>query len=535
MKSIRLRWLFLLVTFVAFSLLAWTLYEARLQSRSVQESLTQQALGLGNALGPGLAAASHAARELEEIILSKLLDNARLILELEPILTGPMLDELALADGLDTVVVIAPDGEVLRATGERPPDDLLYQLQERVASAGDELLMGSTLHEGIEHLSAAIRGDSGTIALVRIHASSAYTYSRQLGVPNLLEAMVGSEGVLYLSYVERPGPINAAATWDGGSVPEPAAGDLLREIRGEKAFELEVPISHPAGHHASVRVGLDGSPLVRASASAWRRSLLVGLVLLGFFAAASGIAVLGRLREIEHHEAAQALAEAEREKRQSERLAEAGALAAGLAHEVRSPLNAIGLAAQRLERKLPQADDRHEIAQRLSREVRRLEEVLRSFLELARPVSDRRERRELRELADSAVQLLRAEAEDGEIELVVEEGSVWADIDPASIHRTIVNLIRNAVQASDPGDRISIRSFPRDDRAVIRVEDRGRGIPAENLSRIFDPFFTSRRDGSGLGLTLVRRVAEEHGGSISVGERPGGGVRAELSLPAIGR
>lgn len=534
MSFIRLRWILLLLVVSGLLLLSWTIYEARIQSHSVQDSLTRQAAVLAHALGPGLVAASHAARELEEIVLWKLLDNARLLAELDPKPSADRLEELAMLNGLDTVAMVDSEGQLVLSVGETPPPAVIEQLEDLVEGRADELIMGSTLHKGIEHLSAASVGPRGNVVLVRIHASSAQTYSRQLGVPNLVDHLVGSEGVLYLNYLEEPGSLSAHATWDGLPLPAPAVDAGLRQIRGRQAFEVEMPLPSTAGRKAVLTVGLDGSALESAAVAAWRRSLLVGLVLLGFAGAAAGVAVLGRMHSLERQASRKRLEEVDRKRRRSERLAAAGALTAGLAHEVRSPLNAIGMAAQRLERKLEPASEPHTIAHRLRQEVQRLESVLRSFLELASPAKGHHQIKDLHEVAAGAIALLDEEAKASDIELILEPGSAIAEIDTDSIHRAIINLVRNAIQASPQGGSIRLRTVRSDHRAELKISDEGGGLEPEVKGRIFDPFVSSRAEGSGLGLPLVRRVAMEHDGTIEIEERPERGVLATLSLPLYG-
>jgi signal transduction histidine kinase len=523
------RWLLVALALVVALLLAWTVHEARVQSRAVEDSLTHQAEVLARALGPGLAAVSHAARELEETTTWRLLDNARLFAELGSALTPQRLESLALDAGLDSVAFYDRSGRRVLSTAETPPAGIEPRLAEVVAGRADELVLGTSVDDGVEHSSAAAALPGGGAVLVRIHASSGEVYSRQLGVRNLLAHLVGTPGVLYLIHREEPGGAVTEAAWDGGEPPPPAGG--LRTVRGRAAYEVEVALESPAGRASRLRVGLDASALRGAARDALRRSLLVGVVLVGFVVAAASLALLQRQRTVEAEATRQRLGELERARQRSERLAAAGALTAGLAHEVRNPLNAIGLAAQRLERSLGAEDEGQAIAARISQGVRRLEGVLRAFLELASPVSERRQLTALAELAGEVVELMRDEAAGRRVELRAERCEAAVVVDRDAVHRALVNLVRNAVLASSQGGTVTLRLEREGGDAVMRVLDRGGGIPAELLPRVFDPFVTSRAEGTGLGLPLARRVAEEHGGSLAVTNREGGGVEATLRLP----
>lgn len=297
---------------------------------------------------------------------------------------------------------------------------------------------------------------------------------------------------------------------------------------------MTVPVETPAGRRAALRVGLDGTSIERASLAATRRTILIGIVLAGFGLTSTAYALLRRERDRERQAAAMRLAEAEELRRRSERLALAGALTAGLAHEVRSPLNAIALAAQRLERGHADAAA-HEFARLVRGEVQRLDGVLREFLDLARPVSQRRDGVELAAIAREVAILLGGEAAQAGVAIAPVEGAALAWLDPDAIRRALINLVRNAIQASPPGSVVRIEvGGERDGSTRVQVSDEGPGIPRELGDRVLEPFVTTRADGTGLGLALVHRVAEEHGGGFRLTNRSPRGAEATITLPGRG-
>jgi signal transduction histidine kinase len=520
---------------VGAALLGWAVLETRRQRTEIERSLVFEASILAGSLGPGLAAASNAVREFDEIVTWKLLDNARLLAEIDASGSSSpdRLDDIVEANGLDTVAFVGPEGTVRLAYGDQPTPAMLLGVEEILSGRAEELTLGSAAQTDTEHVAVAVGTAAGGAVLVSIHTLSARTFVQRLGVENLMQRLVHTAGVLYLSYREDPGETLAEATWDGEAVPAPAAADArLRPVRGRVAFETEVPVDVPVGRRASLRIGLDGTSLERAAASGMRRAILVGIVLVGYALATGGFAMVSRLRGLEREEAARRLAEAEAARRRGERLAAAGALTAGLAHEVRSPLNAIGLAAQRLERKYPESDDCGVFARRIRDEVKRLEAVLRQFLELARPVGEERQPTELAALGAEVLELLRPEAESRGVRLAPVQGTATVLADREAVRRSVINLIRNAIEASPAGGRVGVIVDRVAEHGRIRIHDEGPGIDPDAPTRAFEAFVTTKAGGAGLGLSLVKRVAEEHGGSCDLVNRPEGGAEARLVLPS---
>jgi signal transduction histidine kinase len=293
-------------------------------------------------------------------------------------------------------------------------------------------------------------------------------------------------------------------------------------------------VSVPAGRAASLRIGFDADPLLRARVSAIRRTAMVGIVLAAFGLAGAGFAIVSRARARERTAAAERLTAEEERRRRSESLASAGALAAGIAHEVRNPLNAISLAAQRIERKHPGEEECAGFARRIRDEVRRLETIVAGFLDLARPATGERRSCDLTGVADEVVALLETESASRGIEIELRRSAdpVTAIMDREAVRRAIVNLLRNALQASPRDSRVVVAVDRRGELARVTVADRGAGVDPAFAERAFDAFVTGRADGVGLGLAQVRRVAEEHGGWARLAPADGGGSVATLEIRA---
>jgi len=216
-----------------------------------------------------------------------------------------------------------------------------------------------------------------------------------------------------------------------------------------------------------------------------------------------------------------------------EHFATVGELAAGLAHEVRTPAGVIKGAAQFLTREA-RAKDR-EFLDIIVEEADRLNGVVTEFLEYARPSQRAPRTVSLREPVERAVALLLREK--GERmdrvrhHVIVQEPAPVVNADPAEIERVVYNLLTNAVEAMPRGGDLTVRVGSVEGEARIAVEDTGSGIPEKDRPQLFRPFFTTRERGVGMGLAICRRVAEENGGSVSVDTVPGRGSRFTVKLP----
>ena len=228
--------------------------------------------------------------------------------------------------------------------------------------------------------------------------------------------------------------------------------------------------------------------------------------------------------------------ELERRARYNERLATAGALAAGLAHEIRNPLNGASLHLSVIERGLARSPEAppamREAADVLRAEIKRLGGLVSDFLEVARPKPLVLVEIDLHALSQGVRTLLAPEASARHVSLSLEPFPfpVAARVDVERTKQVLVNLVRNAIDAVNEGGAVTIRVRRLPDHAEIDVADDGVGIPDPNAP-IFDAFYTTKDRGTGLGLSIVQRIVSDHGGEVSFTSQPGSTVFT-VRLPA---
>lgn len=224
---------------------------------------------------------------------------------------------------------------------------------------------------------------------------------------------------------------------------------------------------------------------------------------------------------------------------QSERLSSLGQLAAGVAHEIRNPLNAISMASQRLQREyMPCEQDKGADFGRLTGvirdEIRRLNVIIEDFLTFSR--SRRLELREfsLTEVIQKLARLMGEEARVRGIALTVrpEQDSLMVPMDVDKLQQALINIVKNAMESIDGTGSIGIVMEKQPgDRAVVRIADTGSGLAPGEVEKIFDPDYTTKEKGLGLGLPIAYEIIRGHGGTIRVQSSPGQGTTFEIELP----
>ncbi len=229
--------------------------------------------------------------------------------------------------------------------------------------------------------------------------------------------------------------------------------------------------------------------------------------------------------------------------RRSERLASVGELAAGMAHEIRNPLGSIVTAANLLmaEKGAPIDDDQITLLEVVKKEARRLNAILSDFLLYARPREPKPRLTDLNELLRETVEHLRTDARTAKrlasadspiaLELALLESLPPVPVDRDQFKQVLWNIVVNGLQAIPGPGTLTVGTALRDRLVEVTVRDTGKGILAKHLDRIFEPFFSSRREGTGLGLPIAQHLVHAHKGNLSIETEEGKGTLVTVSLP----
>ncbi|MFA5027678.1 MAG: ATP-binding protein [Candidatus Methylomirabilota bacterium] len=384
------------------------------------------------------------------------------------------------------------------------------------------------------------------IVAVHADAETLLNFRKEVGLQRLIEELGRERGVLRVTLLDPDLTILAAS--EPAEIGRREADPFLKEVReskrergrhlsvaGREAYQIVTPFALDARRIGLLRLDLGSEGMLEAG-RATRRSILfysAGLLLAGVAGVVAIFWVQAR------HAAERRALEAAMVREQ--RLSAMGNLAAGVAHEIRNPLNAIAVGLQRLGLEFapaePAAREEYTGFVRILREqVARLNSLIEQFLTLARPLKLSLAAEPVGRIVDEVAALLGPQADGQGIRIERGGGADGSLVrmDRATLQQALLNIALNGLQAMPGGGVLSVQieSKPPENRVRIVVADRGPGIPPADLDRIFEPYFTTKEGGTGLGLALARKIVREHGGDILAANGPGGGAVFTISLPA---
>ena len=220
--------------------------------------------------------------------------------------------------------------------------------------------------------------------------------------------------------------------------------------------------------------------------------------------------------------------------RHADRLRTIGELAASVAHDLGTPMGTVSARAQMIANADVDPTRARELAASIVEEIERMSKSIRTLLDHGRREGPQLAVTDARSLAEDVLALLAPLAASRRVRLVLVDGpDTSAKLDAAQVRHVLINLVTNAIDASPATQTVELRVSATNDRLLLEVDDRGAGIPADRMDRVFDPFFTTKPkgEGTGLGLSIARGIVQEHGGTLVVSARDGGGSTFVVDLP----
>ncbi|MDY0040456.1 MAG: ATP-binding protein, partial [Desulforhabdus sp.] len=228
----------------------------------------------------------------------------------------------------------------------------------------------------------------------------------------------------------------------------------------------------------------------------------------------------------------------------AESLAAMGRAVSAAAHDMKTPLIAIGGFTNLVISKLRKIDqgtgeapeiitDVQEKLAIVIKETERLENMVKEMLDFARPLPLQKSKENLRQIIEESAAIVEASASTKQIRIVNQTGEDLppASIDPDRFKQVLVNLLMNAIQASPPGEQVTITGFAKAANLAIDVTDCGCGIPLDKRAEIFDPFFTTKKEGTGLGLPIAKKIIDAHGGKLEIVDNQHTGLSFRITIP----
>jgi len=448
-------------------------------------------------------------------------------------------------EGLWLLAVVDDSGRAVFQS--RPvPRQILARAEPAVRKKKDLVidLFGRSERAGRTGVVALRRsGGNGTV-IVALDEDALQRWGMRIAMQRAVDEAAQTPGVVFLAVLDGRGAVL------GSRGEQPAIQEMTAQERELLAGTLSVTargVTLGEREHVMVMapLTLDGRPvgIVRVGFQRDRMDQILEtnrhflFLSMGFIVLAGLFSLWFVFQNHKRHLAR--IDEMRKRLEQSERLSSLGQLAAGVAHEIRNPLNAISMASQRLQREYqPCEEDRSQEFGRLTGairdEIRRLNVIIEDFLTFSR--SRRLELREysLTEVVQKLARLMGEEARARGIVLTLrhEPDALMVPMDVDKLQQALINIVKNAIESIDgPGSIDIAMEKPSGDRAVVRISDTGSGLAPGEVEKIFDPDYTTKEKGLGLGLPIAYEIIRGHGGTIRVQSAVGKGTTFEITLP----
>jgi signal transduction histidine kinase len=491
--------------------------------------------------------------DLEESVAEYLVEAAQRVdqIDNEKPLNSSDLQSLIDQYLITSIEIYDSKGNLLRSWPSPIPSierrTLLRDLSEKKRSVVIDLF-GKPLSEDHWFSIAILRKTNPGIVALHLNGEQIKRLLRQFAIQRAISDIGLREGILYISVQDsqfnilvHTDPTFTRKREEDSFLKSSLQSNqplsrFLQSTEGEEVFEVVKSFSLKDKPMGLIRIGYS-SKEIYPLLSQVKKSVVLSI----FFFLILGVSAI-ILIWVNQNRHLRKLKEMEDRIQLAERLSSLGHLAAGVAHEIRNPLNAIGMGLQRLKREFPpQEESKKEeylsFTELIFKEIRRVNEIIEQFLTLSRPSQLNMKLSSLQDLLKNLGTLLQEEASSQGIQIQAETNSdlPLIKMDNEKLTQAFLNIMKNGMQAMEQGGVLHVETQSFKDRVEVSFSDSGSGIPPEQMEKIFNYYYTTKEKGVGLGLPIAHRIIEAHGGQLKVESQVGFGTKVTVLLPVISK
>ncbi len=565
-KLLKLKpWYIALYVVVLVILTVSSYIEYRSRYRDLLQLIQSQAAMTAAVIAQSGSGQAYLTDEIKQIYIDHAIDVLSILnkIDAERDLGTSRLDELVNEGNILKVTIFDEQGQVEHAVVKDPsrmkvssPNEgqwarkhlqpLFKKEQDLVIVGVDQKLQQDELKLNLDpedqsRFLVAIARDRGGALACHLSVSAEENFKYLTAIETALEDLLQVKGLQYLKltvddrnpyYVSKQGLL-VDETW----MREPLDDILYLVTKGDTSLlEVVRPVFFNSnfgevriGFNADTLLSLRGQIIIQILIRSTLLTILAFVTLIFLLARQNAALLEGEKKRIEEE-----VYRLEKLNRLREKQAAMGELAAGVAHEIRNPLNAIGIVAQRLKREFePQADldDYQNMTETMVSEIGRINNSLQEFLEYTRPTPLKLTKINIRSFLDKILDIYQSQALEKQVDLLIKSPGLIIEADSEYLQQAVSNLVKNAIEACDSGDTVSLTTARDGNMMSMVIKDSGAGIEEKELSRIFDLYYTTKDMGTGVGLALTHKIIADHYGTIEVESDLGNGCKFEIKLP----